>query len=146
MKQDAVFIYSSDLLNYKFSTHHPFNQSRLKLTLDLLMKSNAISNGDIIPPREASKEELHLVHDPSYVNAVEQAGHGKLSDSLAESYGLGTEDTPIFPNMHEASSLLVGGTLTAADYVMSGKAKHALHLRWRTSSWLQWKSIRFLCL
>ena len=41
---------------------------------------------------------------------------------------LGTDDTPIFTNMHEASSLLVGGTLTAVDYVMSGKALHALHL------------------
>ena len=30
--------------------------------------------------------------------------------------------------MHEASSLLVGGTLTAVDHVMSGKALHALHL------------------
>ena len=29
--------------------------------------------------------------------------------------------------MHEISSLLVGGSLTAVDYVMSGKAKHALH-------------------
>ena len=39
-----------------------------------------------------------------------------------ESYGIGTEDTPIFPNMHEASAMLVGGTLTAVDYVMEGKA------------------------
>ena len=30
--------------------------------------------------------------------------------------------------MHEAASLLVGGTLTAADYVMTGKARHALNL------------------
>ena len=44
------------------------------------------------------------------------------------SYGLGTEDTPMFPNMHEASALLVGGTLTAVDAVLSGKVKHALNL------------------
>ena len=44
----------------------------------------------------------------------------------AENYGLGTEDTPIFPNMHEASALLVGGTLTAVDDVMTGK--HIMHL------------------
>lgn len=30
--------------------------------------------------------------------------------------------------MHEASSLLVGGTLQAVDYVMQGKSKHALNL------------------
>lgn len=30
--------------------------------------------------------------------------------------------------MHEASAQLVGGTLTAVDYVMEGKAEHALNL------------------
>ena len=30
--------------------------------------------------------------------------------------------------MHEASALLVGGTLTAVDAVLSGKVKHALNL------------------
>src|SRR5690625_6933717 len=43
-------------------------------------------------------------------------------------YGLGTEETPMFTGMHEASSYLVGGTLTAVDAVLEGKANHALHL------------------
>lgn len=128
MKDHSVFIYSPELLNYKFNRHHPFNQDRLKLTLDLLQKADAIDKSDIIAPRSATKEELLLVHDSEYVDAVELAGKGSLSNATAESYGLGTEDTPIFPNMHEATSLIVGGTLTAADYVMTGKAKHALHL------------------
>jgi acetoin utilization protein AcuC len=128
MINESVFIYSPELLKYKFSPNHPFNQFRLKLTLDLLVKSNAIEEKDIIPPRQASKEELLLFHDPFYVDAVELAGHGKLSNERAESYGLDTDDSPIFPNMHEASSLLVGGSLTAVEYVMSGKAKHALNL------------------
>lgn len=128
MIHDSVFIYSPELLNYKFSTQHPFNQFRLKLTLDLLEKSNAIEGKHIIPPRPATRDELLLIHDPQYIDAVKSAGHGTLSNEVAESYGLGTEDTPIFPHMHEISSLLVGGSLTAVDYVMRGEAKHALHL------------------
>ncbi|WP_026582528.1 acetoin utilization protein AcuC [Bacillus sp. J33] len=128
MTHDSVFVYSEELLNYKFSKNHPFNQLRLKLTLDLLKKMNAIKDQQIIPPRSASEEELYLIHDPNYVNAVKLAGHGQLPEDVGENYGLGTEDTPIFPNMHEASSLLVGGTLSAVDAVMSGQAKHALHL------------------
>lgn len=128
MKHESIFIYSPELLNYKFSDDHPFNPLRLKLTLDLLEKSHAIETKNMIPPRPATREELTLIHDPQYVDAVNSAGHGQLSKEIAESYGLGTEDTPIFPNMHEVSSLLVGGSLTAVDYVMSGKAKHALHL------------------
>lgn len=128
MKQDSVFIFSDELLNYKFSDHHPFNQLRIKLTLDLLKQLNAIESSQLIAPRRALDEELRLIHDPDYINAVKQAGNSQLTPQMAENYGLGTEDTPIFPNMHEASSLLVGGTLTAVDYVMSGRAKHALHL------------------
>lgn len=128
MTGDAVFIFSEDQLKYKFSTHHPFNQLRLKLTLDLLKDCHAIEDHQIVPPRLATEEELQLIHDPSYVNAVKLAGQGNLAADIAENYGLGTEDTPIFPNMHEASALLVGGTLTAVDYVMSGKVKHALNL------------------
>lgn len=128
MKYDSVFVYSEELLSYKFSSNHPFNQLRLKLTLDLLRKMNAIDDELIVPPRSATDEDLLLIHDPQYVNAVKLAGEGKLSPEVAENYGLGTEDVPIFKNMHEASALLVGGTLTAADYVMTGKAKHALNL------------------
>ena len=128
MTDRSVFIFSEELLNYRFNSHHPFNQMRLKLTLDLLQKLGAIKDDQIAAPRMATDEELCLIHDPNFVNAVRLAGQGKLKDEAAEGYGLGTEDTPIFENMHEASALLVGGTLTAADYVMTGKANHALHL------------------
>jgi acetoin utilization protein AcuC len=124
----CAFVFSEEQLNYKFNSHHPFNQFRLKLTVDLLKKINALNVNQIIPPRMATEEELFLIHDPNYVEAVKKAGLGQLPNEIAENYGLGTEDTPIFPRMHDASALLVGGTLTAVDEVMTGKADHALHL------------------
>ncbi|EKN65124.1 histone deacetylase superfamily protein [Neobacillus bataviensis LMG 21833] len=128
MSDNCSFVFSEELLNYKFSSHHPFNQFRLKLTVDLLNKINALDPDHVIAPKMASEEELSLIHDSSYIEAVKKAGHGQLQQEIAENYGLGTEDTPIFPNMHEASSLLVGGTLTAVDQVMTGQSLHALHL------------------
>ncbi len=128
MSKDAVFIFSDELLRYRFSDQHPFNQFRITLTMDLLHKLDALSDEDIVPPRMATDEELLLNHDIHYVNAIKSASVGTLSADKAESYGIGTEDTPIFKGMHDASAYLVGGTLTAVDYVMSGKAKHALHL------------------
>ncbi|WML47278.1 acetoin utilization protein AcuC [Neobacillus sp. PS3-34] len=128
MTDKSVFIYSEELLKYKFNSHHPFNQFRLKLTLDLLKKMHAINDSLIVPPRMATEEELCMIHDPDYVNAVKLAGLNQLEKEKAENFGLGTEDTPVFPGMHEASALLVGGTLTAVDQVMSGQADHALHL------------------
>jgi acetoin utilization protein AcuC len=128
MKKDCVFIYSDDFQKYKFHDHHPFNQLRVKLTYDLLRTMNALDDSQIVSPRIATDDELALVHDRDYIEAVKAAGEGRLPEEIALNYGLGTEDTPIFPNMHEASALLVGSTLTAVDYVLSGKAKHALSL------------------
>lgn len=128
MKCDSLFIYSSDYLNYKFSDNHPFNHIRVQLTHDLLKELGALSKDEIISPRIASDDEIALIHDPAYIQAVKDAGKGTLASSVAANYGLGTEDTPIFSNMHEASALLVGGTLTAVDAVMTGKAKHALNI------------------
>lgn len=128
MTNESVFVYSDQLLKYRFSHDHPFNQTRVKLTYDLLKSLNSLDDSDIIPPRIASDEELELVHDPRFIEAVKLAGEGKLSEEIGHNYGIGTEDTPIFPGMHEASALLVGATLSAVDHVMTGKSKHALSL------------------
>ncbi|MEH7226405.1 acetoin utilization protein AcuC [Bacillus sp. JJ1566] len=128
MTKESVFVYSDQLLKYRFSHDHPFNQTRVKLTYDLLKSLGLLDDSDIIPPRIATDEELQLVHDPRFIEAVKLAGEGKLSEEIGHSYGIGTEDTPIFPGMHEASALLVGATLSAVDHVMSGKSKHALNL------------------
>lgn len=124
----SAFIYSDDFRGYSFNPDHPFNQLRVTLTYDLLQKSGFISPSQVISPRMATDEEIAFIHTEEYINAVKLAGEGKLEKSIAMTYGLGTEDTPMFPNMHEASALLVGGTLTAVDAVLSGKVKHALNL------------------
>ncbi|WP_368503533.1 acetoin utilization protein AcuC [Alkalihalophilus sp. As8PL] len=128
MTHEALFIYSDKQLTYRFNESHPFNHQRLQLTYDLLKSAQALSKEQMIEPRMATDEELELVHDPAFIDAVKQGGKGELSDGMASNFGLNTEDTPVFPNMHEAASLLVGGTLTAVDAVMTGKSQHALHL------------------
>ncbi|MBD1380147.1 acetoin utilization protein AcuC [Metabacillus arenae] len=126
--KDAAFVYSKAFQKYKFSNKHPFNQLRVELTLDLLKSMKAIDETDMIEPRTATDEELSLVHDPAYIQAVKAAGQNQLSEEAGLNYGIGTEDTPMFENMHEASALLVGGTLTAVDQVMQGNTKHAINL------------------
>lgn len=126
--KENIFIYSPLFQQYKFSQDHPFNQLRVELTYDLLKKMNALHEEDLVAPRIATDEELALVHDKKYIEAVKKAGAGQIDQKEALNFGIGTEDTPIFKNMHEASALLVGGTLTAVEHVMEGKAKRALNL------------------
>ncbi|WP_134704270.1 acetoin utilization protein AcuC [Ammoniphilus sp. YIM 78166] len=128
MNSSSLFIYTPEYLSYKFNEDHPFNQRRLQITFDLLKKSNLIDDSQVVPPRYATDEELALIHDPQYIRVVRESGHSEYPLPIAASYGLGTEDTPTFPNMHEATSLVVGGTLRAAELVMSGTSDHAVNL------------------
>jgi acetoin utilization protein AcuC len=43
-------------------------------------------------------------------------------------YGLDTPDNPVFPGMHEASALVVGATVAAAEEVWSGRARRAVNI------------------
>jgi len=87
MANKAVFIYSDELLNYRFPGRHPFNQKRIQLTLDLLKTLNAIKDEQIIPPRIASDEELSLVHDERFINTVKKAENGQINVDQLFSYG-----------------------------------------------------------
>ena len=128
MSEQVKFVFSDDFLTYHFNPEHPFNQKRVLLTKELLEAVDLLQDDDIIPPRKATEEELALFHNHEYIDAVKRAGKDRLTPEQGAVFGLGTEDTPMFPNMHEASSYLVGGTLTAVDAVLSGAASHALNL------------------
>ena len=75
------------------------------------------------------------MHDAPYITAVEAVSrwpeHPDARDGLegtqlrvARMFGLGAEDNPVFPGMHEASALVTGATLAAARAVWSGSAQH----------------------
>ncbi|MFS0839461.1 acetoin utilization protein AcuC [Paenibacillus sp. 1P03SA] len=131
MKNESVFVFNEHEATYKFNEEHPFNPKRLLLTIDLLRKAGALDDSEIVTPRVATDDELLRVHQPAYIDAVKALS--ELSPSLewvnsAAKYGLDTEDTPYFAWMHDVTSMVVGGSITAADTVMSGRAKRAFHL------------------
>lgn len=127
MSQQSRFIYSPEYTTYYFHADHPFNQKRLILTHELMTAYGLLADEHILAPRYASDDELALVHDRKFVDTVRMQGHSEAELPQAPSYGLGTEDVPCFPHMHEATSLIVGGTLQAADIVMNGQAAHAFN-------------------
>ncbi|GGA82372.1 acetoin utilization protein AcuC [Ornithinibacillus halotolerans] len=125
MNKSIKFVYDTSLLNYHFHNNHPFNQLRVLLTKELLEDSGQLSQEQIISPRIATDEEIALVHDPIYIHTVKSAE--TLNREHLLSYGIGTEDTPVFSNMHEAAAKIVGATLSAVDAVLQNNADHAVN-------------------
>lgn len=132
---EAVFLYSKEnCMLYQFGPGHPFNPIRTKMTVDLLQCMGSLDDSYILTPRFAREEEILLGHSKDYVDFVKSIddadttdGHA-IDEELLLNYGIGTEDTPIFKNMHRAGLMAAGGTLEAIDLVLQGKAKHALSL------------------
>ena len=126
--QKAVFIYSEEMMKYQFSEDHPFNPLRIKLTYDLLKASKAIDDAQIVAPRPATDKDLFLAHSKEYIDFIKSINNGNIDEDSLLDHGLADDDMPIFESMHQASSLVVGATLQAADRVMEGNALHALNL------------------
>ena len=83
-----------------------------------------------VRPAAASDTELLRIHTADYIEAVKRAGH---SDAVGVTevdvpHGLGTEDNPVFPDMHEASAILAGGSLAAAREIAEGRTRRAVSI------------------
>jgi acetoin utilization protein AcuC len=115
------------MTSYDFGPAHPLAPVRVALTVELARTLEVLSRPSVsvVPPAPAADESLLLVHDPAYIAAVRQAGQDLRGDAR---YGLGTSDNPVFASMHEASALVVGGTLAAASAVWRGEALHAANV------------------
>lgn len=122
------YVYSDELLKYRFNDNHPFNQMRLKLTTELLQMMKLLKDDQIIYPRIATEEELALIHKYDYIQAIKHASHGILSPSEANKYGLNTDDTFQFRHMHRHSARIVGGALNLADEIMNENILNGCHL------------------
>src|SRR5690625_7136056 len=136
MKCHSAFVFSHAILRYRFHAEHPFNQKRILLTKDLLEQMNVLTKREVVKPRVATENELALFHSKTYIGVVKRASNGNISAEEGKQFGLGTEDRPIFTDMHEASRLLVGGSLTAVDAFINGDYQHALYLSVVLHHWL----------
>jgi acetoin utilization protein AcuC len=112
---------------YDHGPQHPLRPARVILTRELIRDFGLLDGERVVetPAREATDEEIQLVHMLEYIDATKRAGHGEDGDWWRFGYGPG--DNPIFPNMHEASARVAGASLVAAEAVQSGRAQHAFN-------------------
>ena len=126
------------LSGYDFGPAHPMAPVRLKLTIELarafgLFRLDGVS---VEVPAAANRTELELYHAPAYIDVVRLAGRGRLlgpgqqdmTERVLLMHGLGTDDDPVFPGMHEAAAMVTGATLAAARAVWTSAAQHGVSI------------------
>jgi acetoin utilization protein AcuC len=125
MACDLLVAWDDGLTGYDFGPGHPLAPIRVELTIELARAFGIFDDVQLIVPAPASQEELELVHDAGYIEAVRRSGETGRADRW---HGLGTPDDPVFPRMHEASALVAGATLAAARAMWTGQAEHAANV------------------
>ena len=122
--------WDEQLTEYDFGPGHPLAPVRVELTVALARAFGVLTRPQVsvAAPRPATDAELELVHDPGYIAVVRRAGESPRPDPSLLRFGLGTQDDPVFPGMHEASALVAGATLAAARAMWSGSAQHAANI------------------
>ena len=111
----VAVLYSDKFLEHQPGPGHPECPERLRVMMRELEKSGLLASGacEVVQPRPASPKELHMIHDPSYVEWVRrfcERGGGVMD--------LG--DTVASPDSYEAAVLAAGAAIQAVDLVMRG--------------------------
>lgn len=125
MSGRAQLMWDEEVTGYDFGAGHPMDPVRLALTMRLVQAYGLDRAVQVVAAKPAGESTLRLVHGQDYIEAVRRAS--AAPESADGSYGLGTIDDPAFAGMHEASALIAGQSVGAAEDVWRGEALHAVN-------------------
>jgi len=113
---------------YDFGPEHPMSPARLELTLRLSRELGLLSRAGVrfVGAEPMAETDLRTVHTPELIAAVRAAS--TEHPVLAPSRGIGTQDVPAFPGMHEAAARIAQASRATALAVWRGQARHGLNL------------------
>lgn len=122
----ALLIWDPRLADYDLGDGHPLNPLRLVLTVELMEAHGLLGEGVVVPTREATEAELRLVHSAGYIEAVRHASDW-MSD-FRPKMGLGTDDNPVYPGMHEIAALTCGASIIAIEEILAGRRQRTFSI------------------
>jgi acetoin utilization protein AcuC len=122
----ATAVFDPTLTEYDFGPSHPMSPVRVDLTMRLAGDLGVLDRLRTVPAPMAGDDLIATVHDAALIEAVMRAGRDPTG--FAPSHGLGTDDNPVFPDMHRAASHVVGATAEACRQVWSGDSLHSANI------------------
>ncbi len=115
----AGYVYDPIYLKHE-TGYHPENAKRLEAVMAHLEETGLLEQLTPVNPRPATVEELHYVHQASYVSHIK--------DAALEGIGWLDADTIMSPDSCDAALYAAGGAIEATDAVISGKVNSAFAL------------------
>ena len=127
-RRNAVFIHSPELEKFSYPEHCPFDNDRAGLVKKTLNSMGLLvgAGRSEVAPAAAKREVLRKFHPTHYLHALRDAARGRWKVEMLH-MGIGTEDCPVFAGMHDYPVLATGGTLKAAELILSRSAELAFN-------------------
>jgi len=124
----AALVYTPRFKDYDFGPSHPMKPVRVARTYEMLRACGILEHQhvSIARPSAADEDEVALIHSREYIDAVRAPSEGR-STKRPYAFGLGTIDNPITEGSYQATSLITGASILAADLVFDGKASVAFN-------------------
>ncbi len=125
----CAFVYRDEMSRHVLREDHVFKPVRLRYTYELLEEYGAfeVENGALVDPRHATDEEVQTFHTPDYAAAVQSFSEGRTLVDPGRYNFSQHGDNPTYAGMYEGATLVVGGSLTAADMLLDGKVDAAFN-------------------
>jgi acetoin utilization protein AcuC len=132
--EGTVVVWDEALLAYDMGDH-PLDPVRVELTIALARELGVLDRPGVrvVAPEPADEAALTRVHRADYLEAVRAAPDDPFFSGWGlntpdNGWGLNTPDNPVFDGMHEASALVCGASIAAAEAVWRGEARRAVNV------------------
>ncbi|HHV22531.1 MAG TPA: acetoin utilization protein AcuC [Propionibacterium sp.] len=117
----ARLVHSDELTRYDFGEAHPMGPGRVRMAIELARQLGVLDLLEVVPAPPPDDDLVRLVHTDAYIAAV-KSGEPQLH------FGIGTQDNPVVPGMHEVAARVCAATTEAARAVWSGETNRAANM------------------
>ena len=122
----ATVVFDPSLTEYDFGPSHPMSPIRVDLTMRLADDLGVLDRLELVDAPMADDALIGTVHEVGLIDAVKRAGADPLGFEPA--YGLGSDDNPVFADMHHAAAHVVGATTEAFRQVRNDESRHSVSI------------------
>jgi acetoin utilization protein AcuC len=123
-----VFLHCPELEQFPYPDTCPFKTCRAGEVYKTLESMGLLRGADkgVIPPEQATDEELLKFHSKPYLNALKRIDRGEYEMGMLMMQ-LGTGDCPAFEGVLEYAKWAAGATITGARQIIENKANIAFN-------------------
>ncbi len=121
----ASVVFDPTLTAYDFGPTHPMSPIRVDLTMRLADELGVLDDLLVVSAPMAGDDLIATVHTRELIDAVTRMGTVGGEDP---DFGLGSDDNPVFGDMHTAAAHVVGASVEAFRQVLSGDSLHSVSI------------------